>query len=240
MVISAGLYLFSRLRIPSVKLLVIPEGYTVVQIDELLAKNGVLEAHALINFDIDRVRNDYWFLEGAKNLEGFLFPDTYEFFLNSAPEAVVRKFLDNFKKKAGPSLPGDGEKAMEIIIMASIIEKEVPDFNDDRPLVSGLLWKRLRNDMPLQVDAAICFIKNPAGCRDISPVDLKIDSPYNTYLYRGLPPGPISNPGLSAISAALHPKGSPFWYYISHPQTKKTIFAETLDEHQQNIVKYLK
>lgn len=237
----AALFLVLRLnKKPPVRLLVIPEGYTLAQIDRLLAQAEVLDEGDLINFEINRLRENYWFLKEAENLEGFLFPDTYEFFLNSSPQVAVKKFLDNFKKRTAPILSGKEHQVIEIIIMASIVEKEVPDFGDDRSLVTGLLWKRLGIDMPLQVDATICFAKNPLGCGDVLPVDLKIDSPYNTYLYRGLPPGPISNPGLNAIIAAINPKESLFWYYLSCPKTKKTIFAQTLDEHKQNIVKYLK
>ena len=106
--------------------------------------------------------------------------------------------------------------------------------------------------MPLDVDATVCYAKllenqasRPAAsqvaqaCYPLTALDFKIDSPYNTYLYRGLPPGPIGNPGVSAIMAAIHPVVSPYWYYLSDPKTGKTIFAKTLDEQTQNRVKYL-
>jgi len=213
------------------------EGSTLGQIDKLLSERKIVRPGEIVGFDIEKVRTNYWFLDKAAGLEGFLFPDTYEFFLNSSPEVAVRKFLDNFNKKAGPLV--FGKDAVKIITLASIIEKEVPEIGEDRLLVSGVLTKRLKSGMPLQVDASICFIKNPLGCGGVSGLDLKIDSPYNTYLYSGLPPTPIANPGLSAIRAALDPKPSPYWFYISSPKTKKTIFAKTLDEHQRNIVKYL-
>ena len=121
--------------------------------------------------------------------------------------------------------------------MASLIEKEVQS-TEDMQLVSGILWKRLKNDMPLQVDATVTYLtgKRSTG---VSTEDTKIDSPYNTYLYRGLPLGPISNPGTESIEAALHPKTSSYWYYLSAPDGK-TIFSTTYEQHVQAKQKYLK
>ncbi len=247
-------YLFRRVyRKPPeypVKTVTIPEGYTTHQIDKLLFDEGIIKEGSIINFDIGSLKDSYWFLEDAENLEGFLFPDTYEFFLNSSGRTAVGKFLDNFNKKAGPLFTAEGRlygknvKASfghkEIIILASIIEKEIPDFKDDRKIVSGILRKRMKINIPLQVDATVCFVKDPMWCDRVTPLDLKIDSPYNTYLHYGLPPGPISNPGVSAIIAALEPKTSPYLYYISNQETKETIFAKTFEEHNYNIKKYLR
>lgn len=248
-------YLFRRIyRKPPeypVKTVTIPEGYTTHQIDKLLFNEGIIiEEGSIINFDVSSLKDTYWFLEGAKNLNGFLFPDTYEFFLNSSGRVVVRRFLDNFNRKAGPLLMAEKEfyekngkgqfNHREIIILASIIEKEIPHFEDDRNIVSGILRKRMEINMPLQVDATVCFAKDPMWCDRVTPLDLKIDSLYNTYLHYGLPPGPISNPGVSAIIAALEPKDSPYLYFISDQETKETIFARTLREHNYNINKYLR
>ena len=130
----------------------------------------------------------------------------------------------------------------EYIIMASLIEREVVS-EEDRRLVSGILWKRLDAGIPLQIDATLVYIKNQeSGVRNqgntISAKDKKTDSPYNTYLYRGLPAGPISNPGLSAIKAAISPKESPYFYYLSTPDGR-TIFSQTLEEHNLAKAKYL-
>ncbi|MBI2010625.1 MAG: endolytic transglycosylase MltG [Candidatus Colwellbacteria bacterium] len=203
----------------------IPEGMRVAEINILLKEAGVLRGQEL-----------------SPELEGYLFPDTYEFFLPTPREEVEAKLVSNFNVKVKSVIPPDrSEKEFrEIIIAASLIEKEVPDLAD-RKLVSGIIWKRLSNNMPLQVDWTICYLKGLAGdrCLPISETDKKIDSPYNTYLYPGLPPGPISNPGLDAIEAALLPAHSDYWYYLSDPKTNQTIFARTLDEHNQNIIKYL-
>ena len=120
----------------------------------------------------------------------------------------------------------------------------MPDQNDQE-IVAGIILKRLAEGIPLDIDATVCYAKllgrptSTAQACSLSPLDFKIESPYNTYLYKGLPPGPIGNPGTSAITAALHPQSSPYLYYLSDPATGKTIFAKTLDEQNQNRVKYL-
>lgn len=199
---------------------------TVVEGDDLesiagkLDKRGILNSKDFLNYGWQALIESYPFLQSARSLEGFLFPDTYRFFLNSSSEAVAKKFLDNFKKKARPLLTDwDGAKtdldSYELLTLASLIEKEIP-FHEDRLVVSGILRKRLAISMPLQVDAAP-----------------------ETYKKYGLPPGPIANPGLDAIYAALNPKNSDYLYYLSDPKTKKTIFSRTLDEHNENRIKYL-
>ena len=160
--------------------------------------------------------------------EGYLFPDTYLFLPFAEMEQIIGTMTDNFKKKAG-------DVGKDIVIMASLIEKEVPD-SDDRKIVSGILWKRLELGMALQVDAVFPYI---TGEQKVLLDDLKIDSPYNTYLHKGLPPGPISNPGLDAIEAAKNPKESPYLYYLSG-QDSKTHFAKTFSEHLRNKEKYLR
>ncbi|MCL4406449.1 MAG: endolytic transglycosylase MltG [Patescibacteria group bacterium] len=216
----------------------IPEGYTVAQIDELLTEVGVLKGGKLANFK--PADFDYPFLDGVSgdSLEGFLFPDTYEFFLNSPSRVVAAKFLDNFGRKASGFL--EPEIAYKTLILASMIEKEVPDTNGDRELVAGILENRLEAGMFLNVDATVCYAESPLGCAGVEDIDFGVDSRYNTYHYRGLPPGPIANPGISAIKAAAHPRRSDYLYYLSRPDTQETIFSKTLDEHNKNIVKYLK
>ena len=192
----------------------ITEGLTIKEISELF---GGFE-----NFDKKE------FLEKTEKLEGYLFPDTYLFLPFAETEQIIGTMTDNFKKKAG-------DVGKDIVIMASLIEKEVPD-SDDRKIVSGILWKRLKLGMALQVDAVFPYI---TGNRKILSDDLKIDSPYNTYLHKGLPPGPISNPGLDAIEAARNPKESPYLYYLSG-QDGKTHFSKTYEEHLRNKEKYLR
>jgi UPF0755 protein len=217
----------------------IPEGSNIFEVDRILSAALIIHAGDLINFHDDG------------NLEGKLFPDTYQFYTNANIKDVVGEFTDNFNAKALPLLNVAPKNSQRDLILASILEKEVPSSTDQK-LVAGILLKRLAAGMPLDVDATVCYAKllenqasRPAAsqvaqaCYPLTALDFKIDSPYNTYLYRGLPPGPIGNPGVSAIMAAIHPVVSPYWYYLSDPKTGKTIFAKTLDEQTQNRVKYL-
>jgi len=189
----------------------VTEGLTIKDISELF---GDFE-----NFDKEE------FLGKTGKLEGYLFPDTYLFLPFAEMEQIIGTMTDNFKNKAG-------DVGKEIVIMASLIEKEVPN-SDDRKIVSGILWKRLKLGMALQVFPYI------TGNRKILSDDLKIDSLYNTYLNKDLPPGPISNPGLDAIEAAKNPKETLYLYYLSG-NDGKTHFAKTFAEHLKNKEKYLR
>lgn len=193
--------------------------------------------------------SEYEFLKDkppSLGLEGYIFPDTYEADQKTSAEEFVRMALDNFDKKMTANLREEArnrnKKIFEIVTMASLIEKEVQTQNDKK-IVSGILWKRLKSGMPLQVDATISYITGNKNGR-VSIADTKIDSPYNTYKYKGLPLGPISNPGLDSIVAAIYPVESPYWYYLSAPGQEggqpKTIFSKTLEEHNAAKAEYLK
>ncbi len=212
----------------------IPDGASVYLIDKILSDAGVLPA------------GEFWgyVFSLPEKAEGKLFPDTYRFFLESSPEEVFRKMNENFREKALPVLENGPEKMEENLILASLLEKEVPD-GDERRVVAGILRKRLTAGIPLQVDATVCYVKQRLNqsyvpCYPLTDSDLKIDSAYNTYLAKGLPPGPIGSPGLEAIRAAMEPVESPYWFYLSDPATGKTIFAKTLEEHAANRARYLR
>lgn len=232
---------------PDVEVLV-TEGKAILDIDVELSGRGLLRPGELANFDLTALKLDYPFLARAKTLEGFLFPDTYRFSKGGSVESIVRKFLDAFLKKAQPlfsnkKLKTENQKLTdyELLTLASLIEKEVP-FSNDRRLVSGILQKRLKIGMPLQVDATVLYVAcgyRYEDCRPLTGKDYKIKSSYNTYLNKGVPPAPIVNPGLDAIKAALEPASSGFLYYLSDPDTKKTVFAKTLEEHTRNKAFYL-
>jgi len=216
----------------------IPEGSNVYEIDRILSAALVIHPGDLINFHDDG------------DLEGRLFPDTYHFFTGTDIRAVVQKFFDDWNIKAKPMLGFDESQCVasaaceKKLILASIVEKEVPG-PEDRKIVAGILLKRLAANMYLDLDATICYAKqtldpfSDAGCYPSAVLDFKIDSPYNTYSHKGLPPAPISNPGSSAISAVQNPESSSYWYYLSDPKTKKTIFAKTLEEQNRNRQIYL-
>lgn len=214
----------------------ITEGSTIYGIDKTLADAGIIQRGDLINF-----KND-------GELEGKLFPDTYQFFGASGISVVAQKFLDNFNEKAAPLLPADAKTAERDLTLASIIQKEAPDAHD-QSIIAGIILKRIADGMRLQVDATVCYAKQialPAEVVDCSALthgdftsDSPYDSDYNTYLRAGLPPGPIGNPGIVAITAALHPIGSSYLYYISDPTTGNIYYAATLAEQNANIKKYL-
>ena len=178
----------------------------------MIKSNRGYRSLKLANFNKDK------FLLEAKDKEGYLFPDTY-FFLNNANETdVIKSMSDNFEKKINPLLSeiiSSGKTEKEIIIMASIIEREAKG-EIDRDVISGILWKRISIGMPLQVDAAP-----------------------ETYKVKGLPKSPICNPGLEAIKASIHPQSSPYLYYL-HDKDGNIHYARTFAEHKKNKLKYLK
>jgi UPF0755 protein len=221
----------------------IPEGSTIFDIDRILSSNGVLGRGDFISA-VQAQAN------GTTSLEGRLFPDTYDFFVDSSATSVIQKMMANFDVKAVPLFSADPQDATNTqnaerdLIMASLVQKEVASSTDEA-IVAGILEKRLAAGDFLDVDATICYAKqivaptSTAGCYPITAADLKINSPYNTYRHTGLPPTPISNPGVEAIQAALNPQSSPYWYYLSDPKTGKTIYAKTLAEQEANQLKYL-
>jgi UPF0755 protein len=176
----------------------------------------------------------------GKTLEGYLFPDTYFFLKNATAEDIIKKMLDNFSEKLTADLKTEiknqNKSVYDIIAMASIIEGEVKS-EEDRAIVSGIFWKRVNEDRPLQSCATLAFILGE-NKKQYSFEDTRIDSPYNTYLNKGLPPGPINNPGLASIKAAIYPKTTNYNYFLTDPQTGQTIFSKTIDEHNANKAKY--
>ena len=229
--------------------LTIPEGWNTIDIGRSLDARK-MDGSAFIAHTARYHDNRFVLLEDKPDghgLEGYLFPDTYRVFKSAPPKDLITKIMENLEKKFTPELRESvrlqNKTIFEIITMASLIENEVVS-DADRALVSGILWKRLSIGMPLQVDATIAYIKKTKGMVNntrgaISREDTKIDSSYNTYRYRGLPAGPIGNPGLSAITAAVYPKSSPFFYYLSTPEGR-TIFSKTLEEHNTAKAEYLK
>ena len=218
------------------------EGMTLKDFDKILSQAGVTEENALINYPIKKLADNYQFLSKAVSLEGFLFPDTYRFRFDSSADEVVGRLLDNFQAKAWPILAGKNNW-YDTLIMASFLEREVPDF-DDRRIVAGILMNRLKKGMPLQIDATISYAKCNGAFKDCSEVaitrkDLNFPSVYNTYERLGWTPTPISNPGQAAIKAAVTPQGTSYWYYLSEAKTKETIFSKTLEEHNRNRAKFL-
>ncbi len=212
--------------LPPIKI-TIPEGSTVNDIAWILLKK-------MPDFNVP------YFIKIAHDFEGHLFPDTYVLYSNTTPTEVfttMRKTFDTKIESLSADIKLFGRKFEDVIIMASLLEKEATS-SADRAVISGILWKRLDLGMPLQVDPPLAYItSNTSGF--ISLDDTKIDSPYNTYRYKGLPKGPISNPGLDAISAAIHPVKTPYYFYLSDKQGNMH-YATTHEGHLLNRDKYLR
>jgi UPF0755 protein len=185
---------------------------------------------------------DYKFLkekpEGV-SLEGYLFPDTYRVFKNAKAEDVIKKMLDNFGNKVDDKLLAEiknqGKTLYDVLTLASIVEKEAQTAADKKT-VAGVYTNRLKIGMALQADPTVNYITGKQTDRP-SLDDLKVDSLYNTYKYPGLPPGPICNPGLDSILAAIYPEKNSYFYFINTPDGKM-VFAKTLEEHAANRAKY--
>lgn len=221
----------------------IPEGWNVATISQYLESQNLCSRDEFLQIVGENWSEAFTFLQDKPknlNLEGYIFPDTYTFEADKTCRDVVVTALSNFGKKVTPSLQAEIKNqhtsVFDIVVMASILEKEVKTLNDKK-LVAGILWKRIDAGMPLQIDATVNYVtqKNQPS---VSSDDQQIDSPYNTYKYRGLPLGPISNPGLDSIMAAIYPTKSDYWYFLTTGDT--VIYSKTLDEHNAAKAKYLK
>jgi UPF0755 protein len=211
-------------HLPVVKI-TIPEGLNVFEIADLFSKN-------LYHFN----RNQ--FLALAKKQEGYLFPDTYFIPPTEKYDKILKRMNDNFEIQLDniKDFSTTTHSQKEIITMASIVEDEART-EESRKIVAGILWKRLSMGMPLQVDSTFSYI-NGKNTYDLTADDLKIDSPYNTYIYKGLPPTPINNPGVEAIEAVLNPTKTAYLYFLSS-KSGKMYYAKTFEEHVKNKELYL-
>ena len=218
--------------------LVIPEGYNLYDIAAAVEQAGLGPATdfvAAAKSDVSLLRD---FDPDAKTLEGYLFPDTYQFTrIDSAHDmaaAMVRRFRQEAQKIG---LLGNADLP-RIVTMASIVEKETAA-PEERPLVASVYYNRLDKNMTLGADPTVVYAALLAGRYRgaIYQSDLQFDSLYNTYKYSGLPPGPIANPGLSSLQAAMHPAQTDFLYFVSDNNGHHR-FARTLDQHAQNVAAY--
>lgn len=210
----------------------IPEGLRREEVAEKFISGLGLKGEVAIEFRSG-------FLNQTVSREGYLFPDTYLFARTVTPEAVIARMLAIFEKKAGTV-------SKEDLIIASLLERETIT-EGEKPIVAGIMKNRIDAGWPLQVDAAVQYAVANGKCKgkvcddwwpELTKDDIAINSPYNTYRFPGLPPSPIASPGLSSIKAAQNPKDSDYWYYI-HDIKGVIHFARTLEEHNENIRKYL-
>ncbi len=247
--------------------LLIPEGLNCRQIFELLEQKNVCSVAELEEYAANGEFEDYWFLEGVERgdkycLEGFLFPDTYDFYEYSTPREALGKMLKGFESRVNQEeittalaalnerisgmmrSKGCSEEYIaenqlslrDLLTVASLIEEETAS-SKESPLIASVIFNRLTEDQMferyLNIDAAIIYATG-----DANNIDTSIDHPYNTYKYAGLTPGPISNPGLDSINAALHFEDSQYYYYVLNPETDMHQFSKTLEEHEKWVEEF--
>lgn len=265
-VLEAGEYMFERPLTPRqvfaqivgghifVHVVVVPEGWTMFDIAaELERQHLCTKAEFLaIATDASLVRD---IAPKAKDLEGFLFPSTYQFSRSASPQemaaTMVREFRDEWSRIAATTAPYPprGEAAhdpapapalspVEIVTLASLVERETPQ-PQERPLVASVFYNRLKLGVPLQCDPTVQYALDLAGkpTPRVTAEELRVASPYNTYLHRGLPPGPIANPGDASLRAALHPAETHYLYFVANGSGGH-FFSSTLEQHNRNVEKY--
>ncbi|MBI2448562.1 endolytic transglycosylase MltG [Candidatus Microgenomates bacterium] len=220
----------------------IPEGWRIDQIASYLEKEGLVKARDFEN--IAKVKNfsDYPFLYGLSGnatLEGYLFPDTYRIFADADISDIIKVMLDNFGNKVTTDMIDKagriGLTLHEFVTLASIVDKESAH-SADTDKIASVYYNRLNQKMPLQSDATITYITRRPDARPTFD-ETREKSPYNTYLNSGLPPGPVGNPGLAALSATLNPAETNYLFFVS--RDGRAYFATTYEEHLLNINKYL-
>ena len=244
----------------------IPDGYNCRQIFKLLEEKGVASVASLEEFAANGELSNYWFLEDVERgdkycLEGFLFPDTYNFYQGGGAEHAISKLLGGFNNKfnedmqhaldalnkdLAATMRANGKSddyvvenmltVQELITVASLIEKEAASAKES-PNIASVIYNRLydwgSNPRYLNIDAAIVYVTG-----NNKEIDTSYDSPYNTYLNTGLTPTPIANPGMSSIEAALKPNDTNYYYYVLNPETGSHVFASSYDEHAANVAKF--
>jgi UPF0755 protein len=227
--------------------LTIPEGYTAAQIADKIGKAAgkpyedvmrLLDQPAAYRGSVITALPDD--PQVKHKLEGYLFPETYEFKKGTGPEEMVQRMLAETDAKIA-AIPGWEEQLRrtgltlhQLLTVASLIEREVA-LDEERPIVAGVIMNRLRQNMPLQIDATIQYLFDKPKDR-LTEKDLQLESPYNTYLHPGLPPGPIASPSLASIRAALAPANTKYLFYVTKKDgSKGHLFAETFEEHKRNV-----
>lgn len=217
---------------------VVPEGYNIYDIATVVEQAGLGPASDFIT----AAKSDTFLLRDvdpdAKTLEGYLFPDTYQFTRIDTAHDIVAAMVHRFKREAQTiGLLGNTD-THRIVTMASIVEKETAD-PKERPMVAAVYYNRLQRNMALAADPSVIYAALLAGRYrgTIYQSDLQYDSPYNTYRYPGLPPGPIANPGLASLQAAMHPARVDFLYFVSDNNGHHR-FARSLEEHARNVAAY--
>ena len=239
---ASALEVWRRLTVGDVyaRTVVVPEGYNMFDIAEAVQQAGLGSASDFLI----AARNDLFLIKDidpdAKSLEGYLFPDTYQFTRINTSHEIAAAMVHRFRQEAQKiGLLGRSD-IHRVVTMASIVEKETADPNE-RPLVAGVYYNRLNRNMALAADPSVIYAALLTGRYrgTIYASDLQYDSPYNTYKYPGLPPGPIANPGVASLQGAMHPKQTDYLYFVSDNNGHHR-FARDLEEHARNVAAYRK
>ena len=219
--------------------LVVPEGYNIFDIAEAVQAAGLGSRDVFLKAEMSHVELIAAFAGStpAKSLEGFLFPDTYKFSRHATPEQMLAAMVKRFGQQM-QHLGLTGTDIHRTVTMASLVEKEVR-FDDERAEVASVFENRLAAGMPLQTDPAVIYASQLRGTWTgvIHQSELHSDSAYNTYAHKGLPPGPICNPGVAALRATLHPATTEYLYFVAGANGR-TRFAVSLGEHNGNVAAY--
>jgi len=218
------------------------EGWTIDDIDAYFTREQILPQGAFLRAAeaYPNTEAGKTFLGRVKSVEGYLFPDTYRIYTTATAQDIIQKATENFDRRLvddiRTKIQARGLTIHEVVTLASIIEREVAT-PEDRRFVADIFLKRLDAGMALQADSTVNYITKKHVSR-ASLADTKIDSPYNTYQHRGLPPGPIGNPGLDTIRAVIDPTSSPYWYFLT-TEDGRVMYAQDFEEHKENRGKYL-
>lgn len=212
--------------------------------EDLYKYTGCCAGEIIANKKLDYFKFESLEINPFQNmLEGYFFPDTYFFPKNTNTEEIIKVVLNNFNEKIKNdeqlklNIKKTGRGFYEILIMASILEKEAIHYEDKR-MIADILWRRIQKKMPLQVDASLQYITG-RNTFDLTKTDLMVKSPYNTYRYPGLPITPIANPGINSIRAAADPSPNKFWYYLSD-KYNILYYSETYEQHLEYADRYLR
>jgi UPF0755 protein len=215
-----------------------PEGATVAEL-----ARGLEAARLARADDVTRLARDPAFLRGlgieGPNLEGYLFPDTYQLVRGMAPEEILTRMVQRLRTRLGPDIAGRargrGVSVHQLLTLASIIEREAVA-PEEMELISAVFWNRLKRDMPLQADPTVQYALGKER-RALTRADLQLDHPFNTYRRQGLPPGPIASPGLRAIEAALVPADVTYLYFVAMDDRRHR-FSTTAEQHNAAVARY--
>lgn len=216
----------------------VPEGLNVRQVAKLFAEHGLVDEQEFLEEAREFAPYDYIeeMPDADYRIEGFLFPETYDFASDATPRDVMQKMADEFDSRLTPDMRRRAEEEelsiYELVNLASLVEKEAK-YPEDRPVIAQVFFKRLAIDMPLQSDTTLQYLRDEVK-EDLSIADTEVESPYNTYLHYGLPPGPIASPGMASIEAVLNPADTDYLYFVAD-RDGHNHYGYTYDEHLELV-----